>query len=321
MSVYNGEEYLDEAINSILNQTFKDYEFLIINDGSTDSSRDIILSYNDSRITLIDNEENIGLTSSLNKGLRHAKGIYIARMDADDVSLPQRLEMQSEFLGCHPEVILLGSWAEIIDGEGKTKDVWEYPTSAHFIAWKLLFGNCLVHSAVMYRKDSVLKTGGYNEHITYAQDYELWIRLSGVGKIRQLPEVLVKCRKFITGSIEQMYSDKQLETARSAAFDYAKRIVSEIDYDTFIYFFSKTTSDKLRFHAIRKIIRFTNDITGKFLKMADSNHRCQREIIMDIRNWLKKWAMNNWRNPLTGFYLIVSLILITNVEWRKKAEE
>ncbi len=109
MSVYNGEKYLREAIDSILNQTFKDFEFLIIDDGSTDSSADIIRSYTDFRIRLIQNEKNIGLTRSLNKGLKLAKGEYIARMDVDDISLPIRFEKQVSFLDKYEDVKLVGS--------------------------------------------------------------------------------------------------------------------------------------------------------------------------------------------------------------------
>ncbi|HKQ33129.1 MAG TPA: glycosyltransferase family A protein, partial [Thermodesulfobacteriota bacterium] len=110
MTVYNGEKFLNEAIDGILNQTFRDFEFLIINDGSTDGSREIIKSYKDPRINLVDNESNIGLTASLNRGLSLAGGEYIARQDADDISLPERLEKQISILERNPDIALLGSW-------------------------------------------------------------------------------------------------------------------------------------------------------------------------------------------------------------------
>jgi len=109
MSVYNGEKYLREAIESILNQTFRDFEFIIINDGSTDKTSEILSSYNDPRIVIINNKRNIGLTKSLNKGLKMVKGEYIARQDADDVSLPERLERMVNFLDMNRDVGLLGS--------------------------------------------------------------------------------------------------------------------------------------------------------------------------------------------------------------------
>ena len=119
MSVYNGEKYLREAIESILNQTFTDFEFLIVNDGSTDSSLEIILSYPDERIRVIRNDRNIGLTKSLNKALQQAKGEYIARQDADDISLQNRFEEQLIYLEKHPEVALLGTSAYKIDERGE----------------------------------------------------------------------------------------------------------------------------------------------------------------------------------------------------------
>ncbi len=119
MSVYNGDKYLREAIESILNQTFTDFEFIIVNDGSTDNSLEIIESYDDERIKTINNKKNIGLTKSLNKALKFAKGKYIARQDADDVSLPNRFEKQVEYLDSHPEVALVGTSVYLIDENGK----------------------------------------------------------------------------------------------------------------------------------------------------------------------------------------------------------
>ena len=118
MSVYNGEKYLERAIKSILNQTFKDFEFLIINDGSTDNSVKIIQSFNDLRLRLIHNESNIGLIKTLNKGLKLSNGKYIARMDCDDISLPKRLSIQASFMEKYPEIGVCGSWVKII-GLGK----------------------------------------------------------------------------------------------------------------------------------------------------------------------------------------------------------
>jgi len=119
MSVYNGEKYLREAIDSILNQTFTDFEFLIVNDGSTDRTAEILRSYDDPRIIIINNEKNIGLTKSLNIGLRMAKGEYIARMDADDVSMPERLQKQIELLNQKKNTGLVGTYYTIINEKGK----------------------------------------------------------------------------------------------------------------------------------------------------------------------------------------------------------
>lgn len=192
MSVYNGEKYLRQAIDSILNQTFKDFEFLIINDGSTDKTLEILQSYNDSRIKIINNEKNIGLTKSLNKGLRIASGKYIARQDADDVSLPERLKKQVKFLEKNKTVGLLGSSYYIIDANDKRIAIDKISTeknasskqTAHFIC----------HGSVLIRKKCLEKVGTYREIFKYAQDYDLWLRVANKFEIRNIREPLYNLR-------------------------------------------------------------------------------------------------------------------------------
>jgi glycosyltransferase involved in cell wall biosynthesis len=308
MSVYNGERFLQQAIDSILNQTYQDFEFLIIDDGSNDRSREIIQSHKDQRIRLIYNEENIGLTPSLNKGLELARGEYIARMDADDVSFPQRLEKQVEFLEHNPEVILLGAWAEVVDENGKIIKVWRYPTKDCVIRWRLLFGNCLVHSSVIYRKDKVLDAGGYNSSITYAQDYELWTKLSTIAQIRQLPQVLIRHRRFMPGSIGDKHLAEQTKAGEAVAHNYAMSILGDVDLVVFSDFYNKTQSSKLDLHSIRGMMGFSTNALFKFFKANDCNLSCRKEIIRDTRIWLLSWLKYNWWRPLISLYLIVSMI-------------
>lgn len=182
MSVYNGEKYLREAIESILNQTFTDFEFIIINDGSTDSSRSIIQSYNDSRIRLIDNERNIGLTSSLNNGIDLANGEYIARMDADDISLPERFEKQIEYMDANPDIAVCGGWAYVIDKENKLLYEAKMETSKDLLFANLFLGNQLVHASAIIRA-SILKINKYSTKFKSAQDYNLWFRLLNSGYV------------------------------------------------------------------------------------------------------------------------------------------
>ncbi len=194
MSVYNGERYLNEAVDSILSQTFTDFEFLIIDDASTDRTPEILRSYNDPRIRVVTNEENLGLTKSLNKGLALAKGEYIARMDADDVSYPYRLQVQHEFMTQHPGAGIIGSWAEYIDRKGEIVHRYKAPISPEENYFYLRFQNCIVHSSVMFRKDIIISNNGYDESINRAQDFELWNRLSKAIEIYQIPEYLVQWR-------------------------------------------------------------------------------------------------------------------------------
>lgn len=194
MSVYNGEKYLREAISSILDQTFRDFEFLIVNDFSEDSTPAILENYNDPRIRIINNEENIGLARSLNKGLTRARGRYVVRMDADDVALPHRLERQVGHLDDHPDVALVVSGAFIINENGEKKGVYEPTLTSEQYYYSLLFCNCVMHSSAMFRKNVVLKLGGYDESFKTSQDYDLWCKISNTGRIDGISEPLIKWR-------------------------------------------------------------------------------------------------------------------------------
>lgn len=191
MSVYNAEQYLGEATDSILNQTFKNFEFIIVNDGSTDSSLDIIKSYNDARIVVID-QKNTGLAKALNNGIKIAKGKYIARMDADDISMPDRLQLQYDFLEKHPECVAVGSNAEIIDKDGN----YVY-TSNQALCWEEIKNNLpstpFIHSSTMYRKTDFDKVGGYPE-IYRIEDVVFFNKLAKIGELRNVPDILIKYR-------------------------------------------------------------------------------------------------------------------------------
>lgn len=191
MPVYNAEKYLREAIESILTQTFSDFEFLILNDGSTDHSIDIIRSYNDSRIRIHSSGVNRGLIFQLNKGLNLSRGKYIARMDADDISLPERLARQVEFLETHPEIGVLGTGVTIIDGDGNTSHTLQPPTQHVVIKWCLCFNNLITHPSVMMRRQIVGQVGGYNPDMALAEDFDLWRRLSCVTRLSNLKDLLV----------------------------------------------------------------------------------------------------------------------------------
>lgn len=192
LSVYNGELFLREAIESILNQAFTDFEFIIIDDSSSDNSREIIESYKDERIVLLVNVSNQGLASSLNTGIIKAQGEYIARMDADDISLRERLEKQVAFMDKHREIGLCGSWIKYF---GEENLVLEFPPDDATIRCKLLFENNIAHPSVMLRKDLLLKHNlSYNPAYTNAQDYELWRRCSHYLSLANLSEVLLLYR-------------------------------------------------------------------------------------------------------------------------------
>lgn len=193
MSVYNNEEYLAEAVDSILAQTYQNLEFLIINDASTDSSATILASYKDSRINVIYNDINIGLTKSLNIGLKHTKGKYIARMDADDISYPQRLERQVAFMEMHPEVGLCGSWA--VDRHENSLKERKFPCEDYELRFGLLRHNPFVHSSIMLRAHVIEENQiQFDSDFIYAQDFALWAKVAEYTKLANLPEFLIEYR-------------------------------------------------------------------------------------------------------------------------------
>jgi glycosyltransferase involved in cell wall biosynthesis len=190
LPVYNAQRYLAEAIQSILNQSFTDFEFLIIDDGSTDRSVSIIQSFTDPRIRLITHQKNQKLIATLNEGIKLAKAPLIARMDADDISLPDRLKQQVNFMAKHPEVILLGTRMQVIDSNGTVLSQEPLLTKDAAIRTALLVTNTFPHGSVMLRRGPLLKVGGYNPEAYLVEDYDLWVRLAKIGQVANLPTVL-----------------------------------------------------------------------------------------------------------------------------------
>jgi glycosyltransferase involved in cell wall biosynthesis len=195
LPVYNGEKFIALSINSILNQTFKDFEFIIINDGSTDDTCNIIQSYRDSRVSIIDNEKSQGIATSLNLGLRCASGEIIIRQDADDISLPTRFEKQVAYLGSHPEVGVLGTCVRMIDEDGNFIREEKKYTDHTMIEWGSLFGCQMIHPSIAMRKGMVLEVGGYRAYET--EDYDLWARLFEKTRFANLPESLLLYRRHL----------------------------------------------------------------------------------------------------------------------------
>jgi glycosyltransferase involved in cell wall biosynthesis len=219
MSVYNGSLYLREAVESILNQTFRDCEFIILDDGSTDSTWDILADYaqRDQRIVLLRNEKNIGLTKSLNKGLQRVRGKYIARQDGDDVSLPERLATQIAYLRSHADVGLLGTAYYIADCQGRHAGIYRPPQTDTEIRWKMLFHNAFCHTSVVFRRE-LFEAGDafYNEDLPYSQDYNLWDQLLKRTRAANLPTPLVAFRMH-ESSIAVMRSEEQQRIATAIA--------------------------------------------------------------------------------------------------------
>lgn len=195
MPVYNGEKYLKEAIVSVLNQTEKDFEFVIVDDGSTDHSLQIIRGFADDRIRLIQKPHS-GLIDTLNAGLKECRGEYIARMDADDVSLPERLEKQVQFLDRNQKVVMCGTWAQVIDGKGEIIGEYVYPPLGSGAIRRYIWcHNPFIHPTVMVKKDIWDVVGGYHSFWKNTGDDELWTRLVFRYETANLGEKLLNYRQ------------------------------------------------------------------------------------------------------------------------------
>lgn len=296
MPVYNCEKYLHEAIESILNQTFKDFELLIINDGSKDRTNKILQSYQDLRIVVINNERNLGIVKSLNKGLKLAKGEYIARQDADDISLPERLLKQVRYLDERINIGLLGCGVIVIDEYGNETKRWEIKKDN-----KEIIINNIAHGSVMMRADCIKQVGGYREELKHVEDNDLWYRIAIKFGVDCLDEYLYELRRCDTLlSITQRNSVWQCKYVQ-----FAKELVEER---------KRKGRDKLDYLSEREIKKILPRLTLKdrIQQRCLMSNRYLRGAIKLLKNGKKKAFLKFiWKsimnNPL-NYYAWVFLV-------------
>lgn len=234
MSVYNAEKFLKKSIESILNQTFSDFEFIIIDDCSTDNSTEIIQAFAkiDKRIKLVSNEKNKGLTKSLNKALRLSKGKYIARMDADDISLSERFQVQFDYLEENKELFLVGSWAMEVDSAGRYGKKMEPETNFNKLQKKLINENNIIHPTIFFRNKKGLF---YREKFRYAQDYDFYLNLLSSGeKLINMPKVLLEYRVYAESISIAQKPFQRFFTEKAKCFYHERKAKSIDSYDAFI---------------------------------------------------------------------------------------
>lgn len=216
MSVFNGQPYLKEAVTSILEQSFFNFEFIVIDDASRDKSLMVLKSFNDSRIRIIKNTRRLGLTKSLNRGLSQTNGEFVARMDADDISCKNRLKIQVSHLTKNPEIAFCGSWASLIDQSGKKIGEKRHPLEYQEIKKAILRYSPFVHPSVMIRKKILEKVGFYSSDLNGAEDYDLFLRIVSRYQAVNLPHFLLKYRINPQGVSYRQYkkTEKQALKAR-----------------------------------------------------------------------------------------------------------
>lgn len=226
MAAHNAEQYLHRSIQSIIDQTFDDFELIVINDGSYDDTQEIAERFAElDRRVHVHTQRNLGLTQSLNRGLALCRAQLVARMDADDVSYPTRLEAQTRFMSRHPDISALGCHVRMINAIGKPIRNWRTPSRPHEAAWRLSLGCTLPHPGVMFRKCQVEQLGGYDPERPSAQDYDLWCRMTRAGhRITNLPECLLDYRVHSL-QISARHAERQQLTADKISIEHLRWIL------------------------------------------------------------------------------------------------
>ncbi len=279
LPVYNGGLTLSQAIASILSQDMPEFKLIIIDDCSTDNSAAIIRQYAemDSRICPVFHDLNIGLAKTLNEGLSLAKSDFVARMDQDDESLPQRLRIQLDYMHGHPEVTVVGSYIYHMGAKQEFDRLVELPSEAELIKHTLLQYNCMYHPSVMMRRDKILEIGGYHAKFKNAEDYDLWMRVSKVYNLANITEPLLRYRFSVTGMTlsrkwEQLFyvylaqvANEDGERDFESICEIAKERLAKMDKKHFLAQVATGTvkelvSLKLWKDAIKLILQFSGDV-------------------------------------------------------------
>ncbi|MHC1697483.1 MAG: glycosyltransferase [Geobacteraceae bacterium] len=291
MPLFNGERFIREALESILEQTFRDFELLIIDDGSTDASAKIVASYGDPRIRLISNRENLGVTATLNRGIDLAKGEYVARMDCDDLSLPTRLAEQASFLDENPACAMVAVTVTQLDENGNDRGVWpddRKTLTSEAIRRFLPRANCIAHPGIMIRK-SLLARYRYNERQRVAQDYDLWLRMAADGLIiAKLDTPLLRYR-IHTSSVTALSNRgmPDVKNVRTKALFLWRRI-TERKLNGFCFEVFCATGRDLRYAVAKKVL----DALGLNLQNRNKAQPAQKPKldsdmrIMQLNNWV-----------------------------------
>ncbi|CAM5191010.1 hypothetical protein UACE39S_04176 [Ureibacillus acetophenoni] len=260
MPVYNSEKYLNLAINSILSQTFKDFELIIVNDASTDRSEEIVLSYDDSRIVYLKNNENYGVSYSVNRAIEMAQGEYIARADSDDIYYSERLEQQFEILESYHKINICSFDLELINEEGNNVGSWNYNSDNSYMKAQLLFDSSLPNPALMFRKNLFNKGLRYDTYYRKAEDYELFVRLDDDFTVFHIQKTLMKYRRH----------------KNSLSFDFNNL---------------QTDADKVRKKALMKIGLDPTEpefYVHQLLCGVSMNNEDKEINILDLINWIER---------------------------------
>jgi len=313
MPAYNAEKYLGDAVNSILDQSFRDFEFIIINDGSIDNTASILEKYKklDPRVSVY-HQDNQGMIAALNRGCRLARGKYIARMDADDVSFADRLERQLRYIEEHPDIGILGTWISI-EKNGHIVDRWCPPTRSKRLKWELFFGVCVAHPSVLIRREVLERLNFYRPDASHGEDGDLWFRANGITEFGNVPEVLLKYRVW-QKSTSQVHSQLRRQTHVNLLASFIKE-VSNLQPPLEAIAGLRQLRVGPRFQTIDQI-RLTASLIEKlyqsFMKRNDLEPQERREIAFDAAKKIASLALQASRLDAYAFMLLLIKALKTD---------
>ena len=284
MPVYNREQYIKKAVESILNQTFTDFEFIIVNDGSTDKTLEILQSFDDKRIKIINNETNKGIVFSRNRGIKAAKAEFIGMFDSDDVALPEKFEIQLKFLKENPEFGMVGAWVKWIDENDKIlKGKWKLSRPSIEIPAIMLFRNYFIQSSVLIRKE-VLPEGLYSKGLEIGEDYKMWFEVSLKHKVTNIHQYLVLYRMHSENI--SITSDMKLENTKKL-FKYIFKTLeiepSEVELDAHSRI---KNNKKIRtIEELEQIEKWLLKISNQNKKLGNYDQKILQKVIFN--RWLK----------------------------------
>ncbi len=274
MSVRNGMPYLPEAVHSILEQTFTDFEFIILDNASTDGSVEWIAELKDSRIRLLQNEKDIGLSASLNRGLDASRGQYVARMDADDISLPNRFQAQLTFMDEHSDISVCGGQIDIL---GSKTPNFPYPYEHRAMCSELFFEVPMAHPAVMFRRQVLQEHGlRYDEKLATTQDYEMWCQIAGIVGLRManLKEVILHYRKHEANA--SSVDSRTLEEALGIRVNYFKQVFPDLPEDDAVLFGNIVSR---RFEEKYVFLLRSAKLLQQFLRIAEEEQTLDQQTL------------------------------------------
>jgi glycosyltransferase involved in cell wall biosynthesis len=315
MPAYNAAKYIKCAIESILRQTFNDFEFIIIEDCSTDNTQSIIREYaaEDSRIILCSNSRNLGIAPSLNRGLSIAHGEYVARMDADDISYPQRLEKQVAYLKTNPDVCMVATSFERIDENGDIIGPIVLNIGKDELKRKMKTENCVSHGSVVFRREEVMRLGNYREKCLHNEDYDLWLRLVEKHEISQIPDILYKFR----------ISSQSISSAYAVEMAYYRGLIRQFAEERRLY--GKDSYEKLpKAHAFATITSESERLASLHLQrgLAFLSSDMKRKARAEFSICIKMRPLRVWYWLLLIASLIPTPVLnIARWFWRKSPRD